>query len=320
MKKSVIKQLFVFCFCVMFAASEVFSQNIFSVNGNKTYLNGKEFQSIGLRCSNALLSNNSVDQLIQNLDEYKHYGMNTISVYFMGSRYSNIYGYNIDGTLNETYKNRMAKIIEACDEREIVVLVGILYWGSGMAENKNDFYAEWGQEDVNKAIQNTIKWLKENNYLNVFIDPDNEGMAERGAGFNIDEMICKAKEIDENIPVAYNGRGYPPPCADLSIHFGFTTQDLPYIETEGTPSNYWGDYSKEPGGDSYINVGLYTDRKKAMQLRRTKQLLDEGHGYLFASTWLQNVPPNYHLGGDGTGCDPGIKWWMDFIKENYKQD
>ena len=76
------------------------AQNVFSVKGNKTYLNDKEFQSIGLRCSNALLSDETVIDLINHLDEYKEYGLNTISIYFMGSRYSNIHGYNLDGSLN----------------------------------------------------------------------------------------------------------------------------------------------------------------------------------------------------------------------------
>lgn len=213
------KQFTIFSICVFLLTGTAFSQNIFSVKGNKTYLNEKELQSIGLRCSNALLSDTTVDDLIENLDVFKEYGINTISVYFMGSRYSNIYGYEKDGTLNTVYKKRMEKIIEACDKRDVVTLVGILYWGSGMADNKNDYYAGWAQKEVNGAIQNTMKWLKENKYYNVFIDPDNEGMAERGAKFNMDEMICKAKDIDSNIPIAYNGFGYSPPCADLSIHF-----------------------------------------------------------------------------------------------------
>ena len=298
--------------------THLYAQNVFSVEGNKTYLNQQAFQAIGLRCSNALLSDETVNDLINHLDEYKAYGLNTISIFFMGSRYSNIHGYNPDGSLNNVYQQRMAKIIEACDQRDMVVLVGVLYWGSGMSAYANEYYKKWKQEDVNTALQNTLRWLKENNYRNVFIDPDNEGMAERGMGFHIGEMICEGKKVAPEIPIAYNGKGYPPPCADLSIHFGFKTQQLPYIQTEGTPPQYWGDYSKEEGLDHYINVGIYTGGKKEKQLKETRELLDEGHGYLFASTWLQNVPPNYNVGGDGSPCNPGIKWWLDFIKENYK--
>ena len=294
-----------------------FSQNVFSVKGNKTCLNGKEFQSIGLRCPNALLSDETVSDLVSHLDEYKTYGLNTISVYFMGSRYSKINGYHKDATLNPVYSTRMARIIKACDTRGMVVLVGILYWGSGMHGYSNDYYNGWKQEDVNKAMINTLNWLKGNHFRNVFIDPDNEGMAETGAGFNIEEMISQGKKVNQDIPIAYNGRGNLPSYADLTIHFGIKTPDKPYIQTEGTPDEYWGEYSKEKGLNVYINVGIYTAGKKAQQINDTRDLLGKGHGYLFSSTWLQNIPPNYATGGDGSPCNPGMKWWLDFIRENY---
>ena len=91
------------------------AQHIFSVKGNKTYLDDTVFQAIGLRCSNALINDQAVDSLINYLDEYRSYGLNTISVYLLGSRYSNIYGYNQDGTLDPVYQQRLEQIIEACE-------------------------------------------------------------------------------------------------------------------------------------------------------------------------------------------------------------
>ena len=293
------------------------AKNVFSINGDKTLLNGDAFQVIGLRCSNAMLTDQTVDQLINHLDEYREYGINTISVFFMGSRYSKINGYNLDGSIKQIYRNRMSKIIEACDQRDMVVLVGILYWGAQQHNLSNANYPDWTQEQANSAMINTIQWLKDNDYRNVFVDPDNEGMAERSAGFDIDEMICAGKKVDPDISIAYNKVGYAPPCADLTIHHANITQGMPYIESEGTPSQYWGDYSKERGLDHYINVGIYTEGKKKEQLERTQELLEAGLGYMFASTWLQNVPPNYEVGGDGTPCNPGMLWWLEFVKERF---
>jgi len=295
------------------------AQNVFSLKGNKTYLNGKEFQLIGLRCANALISDKSVSELINYLDEYKTFGLNTISVYYMGSRYSNVNGFNLDGTIDKLFQARMEKIVEACDKRNMVVLVGILYWGSGESARINEHYKSWTQVEANSAMKNTVKWLLTKNYKNVFIDPDNEGMAEIGMHFNIDEMIREGKKIAPAIPIAYNGTGNLPSCANLTIHFGAKTQHIPYIQTEGAPGQYWGEYSKEKGLNEYINVGIYPKGKKEQQLKDTKDLLDKGYGYLFASTWLQNIPPNYNPGGDGSPCNPGIKWWCNFIKENYKK-
>jgi hypothetical protein len=249
------------------------------------------------------------------LDEYKNYGLNTISVFFMGSRYSNINGYHLDGSLKKEYADRMARIIKACEQRDMAVLVGILYWGAQMGAEENAYYQSWKQAEVNSAIVNTINWIRENNFQNVFIDPDNEGMAERGAGFDIAEMICAGKQANPEIMIAYNGKSYPPPCADLPVHFGWKVDNMPYIQTEGTPDQYWGEYSKERGLDHYINVGIYSESKKAQQIAETRELLEQGHGYLFASTWLQNVPPNYDLGGNGSPCDPGMRWWLEFVKD-----
>lgn len=309
------KRILLLIFVLSTFSFYVFAQNTFTIDGNRTLLNGADFQAIGLRCSNALISEEATSKLIDHLDLYQSYGLNTISVFFMGSRYSNINGFNLDGSLNQEYAQRMARIIEACDQRKMVVLVGILYWGAQQHGLENAFYASWEQKQVNLAMQNTIKWLNKNNYKNVFIDPDNEGMAERGAGFDVAEMICSGKAIDPNMVIAYNGKGYPPPCADMPIHFGKQVDNLPYIQTEGTPGHYWGDYSKEKGLNEYINVGIYTKGKKREQLKATERHLVNSDGYLFASTWLQNVPPNFSPGGDGSACNPGMLWWMEFVQE-----
>lgn len=311
--KTKVTLLLILCFLVFPIRN--YAQNVFSVKGSEMLLNGEPFLPIGFRCPNAIISDDAVNSLISHLDEYKFYGLNTISVFFMGSRYSDIYGYNLDASLNEVYKSRMEKIIEASDKRQIVVLVGILYWGSGQDKHSNSHYESWTQLEVNKAMVNTIKWLRDNNLRNVFIDPDNEGMAERGAKFNIAEMIRAGKNEMPEMVIAYNNKKPLPEHADLAIHFGLPVEGKPYIQSEGTPKQYWGEYSKEEGLKEYINVGVYTKGKSEQVVKETMENLEKGNGYLFASTWLQNIPPNFNLGGDGSPCNPGIKWWCEFVKD-----
>ncbi len=289
--------------------------NIFSVRGGKTFLNDKEILVKGLRCSNSLLSDETTDALINHLDLYRSYGVNTISVFFMGSRFGDIKGYREDASLNPVYRERMARIIRACDRRDMLVLVGCLYWGGSNAK-----WESWEQKDAENAVANTVKWLSKNDFRNVFIDPDNEGMAHRGAGFDITGMIAAGKKTDPSIMIGFNAKGTPPLNSDIALHFSDKLPGMPYIQSEGTMTDYWGSYSKEEGLYEYINVGVYTEGKKAEQIKDTKLHLDRGDGYIFASTWLQNVPPNYRLGGDGSHCDPGIKWWLDFIGEHYPGD
>ena len=299
---------------ILIIGSTVFSgENIFTVKGNKTYLNDKDFLVIGLRCSNALISDETTTNLIEHLDVYKSYGVNTVSVFFQGSRFGDVKGYNKDGSLNSVYSKRMAKIIEACDERGMVVLVGCLYWGGSKGK-----WESWTQEEANKAVANTIEWLSKNDYRNVFVDPDNEGMANRAKDFDIQQMIAAGKKVDPKIVIGYNNHGYPPINADLALHFSDKPEYKHYIESEGTMTDYWGAYSKEKGLYNYINIGIYTEGKKKEQVQNTDKHLQNGLGYIFASTWLQCVPPNNDPGGDGSPCEPGILWWLEHIKTNYK--
>jgi hypothetical protein len=150
------------------------SGTTFEVKGNRTYLNGNPTIFVGLRCSNALMSDESTDDLIKYLPEYKSYGINIVSVFLMGSRYGDVMGFNEDATLNPIYTGRMEKIIEAADELEMVILVGVLYWGDSKSK-----WDSWGQNEAEKAVYNTVKWLSSKGYRNVFIDVDNEGMGQK---------------------------------------------------------------------------------------------------------------------------------------------
>jgi hypothetical protein len=248
-------------------------QFVFSVRGEKTYLNDREFLVKGLRCSNALISDSATEQLIANLDTFASYGVNTISVYFMGSRFGDVKGYNKDDRLNAIYSNRMGRIIEAADRRGMVVLVGCLYWGGSRSK-----WEGWGQKQANAAVANTVRWLKDNNYRNVFVDIDNEGMAHRAKGFNSRQMVIAGKRVDQQCIIATNFKGSPPAEADLGIHFSKKVAGKPYIDSESTPGNapggYWGSYSKIKGYYNYINIGIYSEQMKQNQIAETVEHLD----------------------------------------------
>jgi hypothetical protein len=161
-------------------------QNRFAVKGDQVLLNDTPFKSIGLRLSNALISDEAADQLIKNLDVFKGYGVNTVSVFIRGSRFGDIKGYKPDASLDPVYAARLARIIEAADGRGMVVLVGCLYWSTSKA---NEDLKDWTQEDADKAVANTVAWLSKNKYRNVFVDVDNEGMAHANKKWDDAKMI-----------------------------------------------------------------------------------------------------------------------------------
>jgi len=300
--------------------------NIFSVKGEKTLLNGEEIILRGLRLSNALMSDAAASDLIANIDTFAYYGINSFSIYLQGSRFGDLKGYTEDCKIDSAVGSRMSRIIEDADKKGMVVLVGCLYYGASEAK-----WDSWTQKEAELALASTVRWLSDHNYRNVFIDVDNEGMARKAAGFDNRALVLAAKAADSSFLVATNYKGDPPPEADLAIHHSFRAEGKPYIETEGSPSStpggYWGSYSKQgeeygngPDLYQYINIGIYTDSMKAAQVKAAFDHFDRDEGYFLASTWLQCVPPegpNHSPGGYGTATDPGIRWWLDAVKERF---
>lgn len=314
---------------------------VVGIEGDEILLNDRPVKILGLRCSNALISDATADQLIDQLDTFKGYGVNTLSVFLMGSRFGDVKGYRVDASLDPTYAARMGRIIEAADRRGMIVLVGCLYWSTSRA--KEELVDVWTQADANRAVANTIQWLVENDYRNVFVDVDNEGMAHDATGWSIAEMIDAAHAVDSTIMVAYNDGDPPPQNADLYIHHSPKVPGKPWLDSEATPQTpggYWGKYSKQTTMETdgryynYSRIGRYTDEMKEHQLERTRREVEQYNGHMLASTWLQCVPdegvggPLMVPGGrsevadvdeaiDTLHPDAGILWWLEFIQDRY---
>jgi hypothetical protein len=313
------------------------SQNHFSISGTNLLFNDRPFKIIGLRLSNALISDRIVDQTIAYLDLYKSCGVNTISVFLMGSRFGDIKGYLPDGSLDSVYADRLGRIIEAADVRGMVVLVGCLYWSVSRA--KEDLVPVWTQDHANRAIANTVRWLKQCDYRNVFVDPDNEGMACVATGWSIGQMIDAAHEVDSSYMIAHNRNEDPPDNADLLLHHSPRVPGRPWVQSEGTPHNapggYWHDFSKREGHYNYIRIGRYTRSMIDDQLRQTAEDIERFNGHILASTWLQCGPGEGIDGpflapgrsaGEDAGIDEeiealqasaGVLWWLEHVRERY---
>lgn len=322
---------------LLIAASSAFAGNYrFSVEGDQLLLNGQPFKVIGLRLSNALISDMATQQLIDNLDTFRGYGVNTVSVFLMGSRFGDVRGYRADATLDPVYAARLGRIIQAADQRGMVVLVGCLYWSTSRAKEHLD--GTWTQVDANRAVANTVAWLRDHDYRNVFVDVDNEGMAQAAKKWDIASMIDAAHAVDPTIMIAYNSHRPPPANADLYIHHSAKVAGKPWVQTEGTPRNasgrYWGTFSKRDGYYNYIRIGRYTPAMKEDQFKQTHQDIDQHNGHMLASTWLQCAPaegvggPFMTPGGmaeseaideDVTKLQPdaGVLWWLMHVKARY---
>ena len=71
------------CFFLMLSGCTV--KKGFEIIDGETWFRGERCLVVGLRCSNALINDNATDELIRYLPVYKSYGLNTVSVFLMGS-------------------------------------------------------------------------------------------------------------------------------------------------------------------------------------------------------------------------------------------
>lgn len=179
------------------------SGNVLSIKGDQILQDGTPVQLIGLRCSNALISDKSTDELIRALEQYQDYGLNAVSVFVMGSRFGDVKGYLPDGSMDPVYKKRLERILNATQSRDMITIVGCLYWSTSRA--KEDL-SGWIQKDADKAIAITAKWLGQKGFKHVILDPDNEGMAGREMKWETESMILAAKAANPDLVVANNTR------------------------------------------------------------------------------------------------------------------
>ena len=217
-----------------------------TIQSDQILLNNRPTKLIGLRCSNAIISDATTGDLIEALDLYRSYGLNTVSVFLMGSRFGDVKGYLPDASLNPVYRDRLERILRATDERGMATIVGCLYWSTSRA--KEDL-SHWTQPDAEKAVANTAHWLAEKGFKHVILDPDNEGMAVRANNWKVEPLIRAAKQANADLIVANNTRQNPP-NEDLNMHFGKPEEGKPWLDSEATPDKtpggYWADSASRP--------------------------------------------------------------------------
>jgi hypothetical protein len=282
------------------------SRYVLTVKGTETLLNGVPFLVKGFRMSNSAVNDQATDNLIAQLDTYKANGLNTVSIFFQGSRYTKVVGYLPDASLDPVVAGRIGRVIEAADARGMIVLVGCFYYGGAGSTQPN-----WTQTDADNAISNTTRWAANHNYKNVFFDPDNEGMA--GGTFS-DPMLVQAGKTGNPNAIMGSPKGACAPAADVCIHLSQKDPAKPYIQSEGIAQGW-----AYGTGNYQAPVGIFTASQEQQGISSAQSAYKAGEGWMLASMWLQAAPtlgPNANLGGDGVNM-PGVAWWANAIQKAY---
>jgi len=316
-----------------------------SIQNGLFFLNNKPFEMYGIRTASATQSEQLTEHLISQLDDYVSIGLNTISIYLQGSSggYSDPF---IDGgnKLEKNHKRRLFKIIEECDKRSMVVIVGIFY--QRVFQEQNTHIRKINSEEaVINGVKTTTHLLKPFN--NVIINIANEQKSKLYASFKAFDFndpyniikLCKiVKETDKNRIVG--GGGYH----DASnVTFGksnfvdvllFDTfpKDVAQQHTSGWHYNYFVENGVK--GKPIVNVelfggwtkiampqGVFSDSVKTIYLQ---EIIDAKkipglYVHFHSNPWCQPDPKGvdkvrYDLAGKGTKDDPGIRWWFEKIE------
>lgn len=115
----------------------------------------------------------NTSEFIKAMDEWYSMGLNSFTINLQGG---SPVGYGsspcinsaIDpkGGLREAYMARLEKILKRANEKGMVVILGIFYFGQ-------DQYLE-NEAAVIKGVENTVDWLFEKKFRNVIIEVNNE--------------------------------------------------------------------------------------------------------------------------------------------------
>jgi hypothetical protein len=299
-----------------------------SVSGERFLLNGKPSQLWGLRGASATRDDALTDHLIAQLDEYKAHGTNAVTVFYCGSSLANYDPFSADGTaLDPGHHARMIRIIEECDRRGMVVVVGIFYQNApfGLRDATS---VETAVRTVTRALrphrnvilnianeQNSHNWKDEAAIFD-FRDPEGQAQLCRVAheedpgriagagGYNwsknvaigrspdVNALLFDTSKLDENSGAMYD-----------SYRAAGIFKPMANVEQFGAVSGTWkGAIFPEDAKDLYYQEIDATVERPGLS------------AFFFYMPWVQREPVRYDLGGSGRTGDPGVRWYFEHQK------
>jgi hypothetical protein len=338
-----IRALFICSISIVLVSNQLNAQ-ILTVKGNQFYWLGQKFPMWGIRVASASQTDSLTNQLIGQLDDYKQNGINVVSVFVQGSSGGYCDPFLADGTqINQDHFRRLTQIIEACQSRSMVVIVGIFYQramqGSNPLRNINDSLA------VFHAVETVAKKLIP--YRNVIFNIANEQNSSlyrsfKPLNFNDPKNIINlCKHVKNADPERIVGGGGYNDTSNVAIGksayvdvllFDTFSEDV----QKGEHSGWHYDYFKKMGvpDKPIINVeifgswtaqfippGVFPEEGKKIHLQEITESRKRPGLYVHfhSNVWLQGIsagyPVRFELGGMGILQDPGIRWWFNALNK-----
>jgi len=307
------------------------------LSGRTFTLDGQPFDMWGIRTASASQSEELTTALIANLDDYLAHGVNTVSVYFMGSSGGYSDPFTPDGSaIAADHQRRMQRIVEACDRRRMVVIVGIFYQRSDRPQLR-----DW------PAAQNAVRTVAASlrGHRNVILNIANEQNSSRYDAFtwrrvrnspDVIELCQLAKHTAPQLLVGAGGYDHekniilgqspaldvllfdtngPESSGDLFLRFRAAGIDKPMVNVET-----FGAWTAR-----FTPQGVFPDEPRKAYLSEIDHAVRHDGLYLHFhnNLWLQATRDQgrirYDLGGQGTPDDPGIRWYFEVVRAKIRR-
>lgn len=330
--------LFAFAFCQTgtVAATEI------SLQRDRILLDGKETKLWGIRVASASQTEALTAQLIAQLDDYRAAGINAVAVFYQGSNAACSDPFSADGTaIDPAHQARMERIIRACAERGIVVVVGVFYQVKEVGGVMPPVHLrDWAA--CLEAVRTVTAALRghRNVVLNIANEQNSRGhemhpWAPVRTAAGIIEACAVAKTVD---PARLVGGGGYDHAINLEIGLS-PAVDLLLFDTLGPDrqahAGHWYDHFVANGvtGKPIVSVemfgnwtgrfrpgGVYPAEGQVAHFREIEDALARPSlsVFLHSNNWLQGnyggFTMRYDLGGEGTLESPGIRWYFDYLK------
>ena len=302
--------------------------------GHAFLLDGRPFDLWGIRTASASQSEELTDHLIAQLDDYRDHGVDTVTVFYMGSSGGSSDPFTPDGRgVDPGHGRRMVRVIEECDRRGTVVIVGVFYqnvakprlkdWEASKTAVRTVAAALKPYRNVivnvaneqNSAAYRRLPWSRVNDPDDVLdlcrivtsVDPDRI-VGAGGYDHEKNEVIGRSKDVNV---LLFDTAGPEPSSGRLYERFlAAGIKDKPVVNVET-----FGGWTKR-----FRPQGVFPDEAKRAYRREVDDAArHEGLYVAFHNNpWCQasgsGEKIRYDLGGRGSQDDPGIRWYFEYVK------
>ena len=299
----------------------------FEIRSERPYLGGNEVDLWGLRCGNAFVSDAVTERFIRNFDNMNAHGINLVGAYIQGVNSGHpdgnagLNGFTRHGKLIPEMARRIEWFVREADKRGMVVMIGVL-----APRKDQEFYAD---EDIQSAIEETARFLKEKKLHNLFVNLCDE--------FNhplrADKLLIREPDGAKKKQTMSSWFKAIAPDIEVGIgpHWKSGTSDVyPGMDVriiqKGMPIPAKGFVvNVEPIREDYFNNdGIFNATNLEAIFTNCRNYLDAPHAvFMFHSGFVQGVTnysgtaPHGEMGGYGTGpSDRGIRFYYEWVRDN----